>query len=309
MRNAKKRLQGYSENPNIGADKVEDLLDDLHSISYQTSRYDMPRQTKEEIKIREIERYNKLKAKGINLNYKTLNNKLLKPDYDMLAFFLEYSADNFDLWELDAIEIVKNESLYFMPQIKTKILNEGWASFWHYKLLHELNLNDEYHLPFLKMHNAVVRPHIGGLNPYHIGFYLFKKIEEKYGLEKCFEIRAVHDDISAVRLYLEEEDIRELNLFSYVRKKSGDIFISEVADHDDWKSVRNEMIKNIGVNSIPQIYIDRIDSKNDCLVLKHEHDGRDLDLSHANKVVNHVKNIWKQDVKLFTIIEEELWEI
>jgi len=281
----------------------------LHSINFQTSRYDIPRKTKKEIYQAEVERYNKLKDEGIQLDYKNLKHRLLKPDYDLLSFLLEYYPDKFDIWELDLIEIVREDSKYFMPQIKTKILNEGWASFWHYKILHELKLDDSHHLPFLKMHNSVIRPHIGGLNPYHIGFYIFAKLEREYGLEKCFEVREVHDDVSAVRIYLDEEDFRELNLFTYKNKGDGEAVIEEVSDHDDWKTVRDELIRSVGINSIPQIYVDRVDSKTGQLILKHEHDGRDLELDHADNVVKHVKYLWKDDVKLYTIIESEMWEI
>ena len=308
MRNSKKRIQSYIENPSIGIDKVEKFMDALHAINFQTNRYNIPRRTKKEIYQTEVERYNGLKDKGIVLDYNNLEKKLLRPDHDLLSFFLEYYPHKFELWELDLIEIVKLESAYFIPQMKTKILNEGWASFWHYKLLHELTLKDEKHLPFLKMHNAVVRPHIGGLNPYHIGFYMFQKLEREQGLEKCFEVREVHDDISAIRLYLDEEDFRELNLFSFVREKTGDYKISEVADHDDWKTVKNDMIKHVGINAIPHIYVDRIQADK-TLVLKHEHDGRDLDLNYADAVINHIKHIWKGNVSLYTVIEDEVWEI
>ena len=308
MRNSKKRLQGYIEDTNVGQEKVENLLDALHAISFQTGRYDIPRKTRDEIYNSEVARYNVLKDEGIKLDYSKLDKRLLKPDYDLLSFLLEYYPDKFKIWELDTIEIIKLESKYFMPQIKTKILNEGWASFWHYKLLHELCLEDGHHIPFVKMHNAVVRPHIGGLNPYHIGFYIFTKLEKKYGLDKCFEVREVHDDVSAVRMYLDEEDFRELNLFAYQNKKEGDVVISEVSDHDDWKKVRDEMIRSVGINAIPQIYVDRVEN-NGTLILKHEYDGRDLDLDNANKVIEHIKSIWKDNVKLYTIIEDELWEI
>lgn len=308
MRNAKKRIQSYVEDPEIGQDKVENLIDDLHSIRFQTDRYGIPRKSRAEIKKLEIERYNKLKEKGLILNYDNLDKPLLKPDHDMLAFLLEYGKNKFNNWELDIIEIVRNDSLYFMPQIQTKILNEGWASFWHYKILHELNLNDKKHIPFIKMHNAVVRPHIGGVNPYHVGFYIFQKLEKEHGLEKCFDVRADHDDVSAIRLYLNEEDFRELNFFAYEYDKDGGASISEVSDHDDWKTVRDELIRSVGINGIPHIYVDRVEN-NGKLVLKHDHDGRDLELDYADKVVNHVKNIWKDDVTLYTIIENEVWEI
>jgi stage V sporulation protein R len=310
MRNAKKRIQGYIENPLIGQEKVENFLDDLHSIQYQTNRYNMNRMSKEDIKQQEVKRFNEYKKKGIILDYDIFerDNALLRPDHDVLSFFTEYCGNKFKDWQLDILEIVKQESWYFMPQIQTKILNEGWASFWHYKILHDLDLPDSIHIPFLKMHNAVVRPHLGGVNPYHVGFYIFQKIEREFGLEKCFEVREIHDDVSAIRLFLDEEDFRELNFFAYQNHKDGSASISEVSDHDDWKVVRDQLIKNTGINMIPHIYVDNVD-KEGCLILKHEHDGRDLDLDYADNVINHVKNIWKDDVKLFTIIENEIWEI
>ena len=164
------------------------------------------------------------------------------------------------------------------------------------------------HLPFLKMHNAVVRPHLGGVNPYHVGFYIFQKMEREHGLEKCFEVRDTHDDVAALRMLLDEEDFRELNFFAYQNKKDGSAVVSEVTDHDDWKVVRNELIRNTGINMIPHIYVDRVDSDG-TLVLKHEHDGRDLDLDYADKVMDHIREVWDKEVKLFTIIEEEVWEI
>jgi len=307
MRNAKKRIQGYIENPLIGQDRVENFLDDLHAIRFQTQRYNIPRKTKSEILQSEIQRYNKLKDQGIELDYSKLEGTLLKPDHDILSFLLEYKS-NWKTWQMDLIEIVRDESWYFMPQIKTKILNEGWASFWHYKILHELNLSEDYHVPFMKMHNAVVRPHIGGVNPYHLGFYIFQKLEREYGLEKCFEVRETHDDVAAIRLFLDEEDFRELNFFSHQKQKNGDVLISEVADHDDWKVVRSDLIKNTGINTIPQIYVDRIE-KQGGLVLKHEHDGRDLEIQYAEHVVKHIKNLWQDEVKLYTILEDEIWEV
>lgn len=311
MRNSKKRIQGYIEDPMIGQEKVEEFLDDLHAIQFQTKRYNIPRRSREEIRSEQIDLMNKLKEEGLEVDYEYIEDerRLLEPDNDLLSFFIEYGDDTFKDWQLDILNIVRNESWYFMPQIQTKILNEGWASFWHYKILHDLNLPDEIHLPFLKMHNAVVRPHLGGVNPYHVGFYIFQKIEREYGLEKCFEVRALHDDVSAIRLYLDEDDFRELNMFAYEYKKDGSASISEVSDHGDWKTVRDELIRNTGVNSIPHIYVSRVDTDG-TLILKHEHDGRDLELDYADNVMNHIKNIWKKgEAKLFTIIENEIWEI
>ena len=307
MRNAKKRIQSYIEDPLIGVEKVEAFIDNLHAIRFQTQRYEIPRKSKDEILQEEIQRYNRMKDEGIALDYSKLENSLLRQDHDLLSFLLEYKKD-FKTWEMDLIEIVRDESLYFIPQIKTKILNEGWASFWHYKILHDLKLDENFHVPFMKMHNLVVRPHIGGVNPYHLGFYIFQKLEREQGLEKCFEVRKIHDDVSAIRIFLDENDLRELNFFAHEKQKNGDVVISEVSDHSDWKTIRSDLIKNTGINSIPHIYVDRIE-KSGTLVLKHEHDGRDLEIVYANKVVEHIRKIWGKNVKLYTIVEEEIWEI
>ncbi len=130
------------------------------------------------------------------------------PEIDLLAFIGEMAL-NLEDWERDLIEIVRQESFYFMPQIRTKIMNEGWASFWHYRLMHNLDLPQKYHIPFIKSHNQVVRPHLGRVNPYHLGFYLFSKIEERHGLEECFIAREVCHDESFLRQYLTKEDCYE----------------------------------------------------------------------------------------------------
>ena len=235
-----------------------------------------------------------------------IRKKVLEPDHDLLSFFIEYGS-HFEDWQLDILNIVRDESHYFIPQIQTKILNEGWASFWHYKILHELDLPQKYHIPFLRSHNQVIRPHTGSINPYHLGFYIFKKIEKEMGIEECFFIREIHDDISAIRCHLDISDFRELNLFTYSKKKDN-IVIDNVSDESGWELVRENLLSNIGVNSIPHVYVSDI-SKNGDLILNHSHDGRDLDLEYAEEVVLNIKKIWPNDVRFFTIIEEESFEI
>lgn len=305
MRNAKKRIQSYIEDPSIGIEKVESIIDSAHALSYQVPRYPC------DIKEIGLDRKMWQIAHKKELNDGTITEKLYnsiphEPEYDVLGFINEYARGLSD-WEKDVIEIVRDEAYYFMPQIRTKTMNEGWACFWHYKILHELNMPQKYHLPFLKSHNQVVRPHIGSLNPYHIGFHLFNKIEERYGLEECFIAREVHNDESFIRQYLTQEDCEELNLFSFADKPDM-IEVTEVSDEIGWKHVKEIMLKQIGGNSIPIIYVDNVEE--DALVLYHEHDGkRDLDITHANKVIEHTEKLWKNEVKLITIVDNAPFEI
>ena len=304
FRNASKRIREYSENTNIGLKRVENFLDAVHAIKFQTERNGMKRLSKKSIKDRRVRIINDDKTgKDRDIN---LDKYLLEPDYDLLSFLIEYGS-HFKDWQLDILNIIRDESQYFIPQIKTKILNEGWASFWHYKIMNELNLPQEYHLPFLKSHNQVVQPHTARINPYNVGFHLFQKIEKEHGLDECFFIREVHDDVSAIRFYLDIEDFRELNLFSYSTKKDS-VTIDEISDEAGWTKVRESFLKNVGMNSMPRIYVSDA-STSGRLILKHDHDGRDLDLEYADNVIDHIRSLWVGDVKFFTIVEEESWEI
>ena len=173
--------------------------------------------------------------------------------------------------------------------------------------MHELDLPQNLHIPFLKSHNQVIRPHLGAVNPYHLGFHIFSKIEKEKGLEECFFIRETHDDVSALRLYLDYEDFRDLNLFSYSSKKDGKT-IDDISDVEGWKSVRDNLINNVGTNSMPRVIVSDISRSGD-LILQHVHDGRDLELEYADNVVRAIQGLWNKNVKFFTIIEEESWEI
>jgi len=303
FRNAKKRIKSYMEDPSIGIDSVEDLLDSLHSIKYQVNRNSVARIPYCDVRDELSERLKAGEDIGVDINQIPLRR-----EYDLLAFFME-QGKHFSDWELDIINIVREESLYFIPQIKTKVMNEGWASYWHYTIMNELKLPSEMHLPFIKSHNQVIRPHIGGINPYHLGFEMFQKLDKELGRDEIFMIREVFHDESFLRNYLDLDQMIDLNLFSYSkdRKKKAHV-IDEISDEDGWKTVKNNLIKQTGVGGIPKMFIEVLEPSG-ALILGHDHDGRDLELNYANVVINNVAKIWEDVVKLETIIEEEPWEI
>ena len=303
MRNAKKRIQAYTEDPYIGIEAVEEVLDAAHALQFQTYRTPGRRPTHEELRQKYVELINS-DEEGRWRSF-DLRRIPLEPEYDLLGFIRDHGK--LEDWKVDLIDIVRDGAEYFLPQIQTKVMNEGWASFHHYRLCHKLELPQEYHIPFLKSHNQVLRPHIGGLNPYHIGFEVFKKIEERYGLDECFIARETCNDVSFLRQYLREEDMRELGLFSYSLHKD-EYKVDDISDEEGWDSVKGELLRNIGGNSIPVIYVEEM-TQDGLLVLRHEHDGRDLELNNADQVVEHVHALWEGEVKMFTIVEGEEWEI
>ena len=103
----------------------------------------------------------------------------LEPDEDLLLFIRDHNPFLAE-WEKDLLTIVHEEAQYFIPQIETKIMNEGWASYWHKRILDSLDLPQELHLEFIVRHNQVVRPFPGSLNPYHIGLRVWEDIHRRY---------------------------------------------------------------------------------------------------------------------------------
>jgi stage V sporulation protein R len=303
FKSSAKYVRKLIEDPSIGIDKVERILDAAHAIKYQVPRYaGIKYKTQAEIL---KEEKNKVQA---DPDYKVNLEKFpLAPQYNLLKFIAENSK-KLDEWERNLLLIVEESSQYFIPQALTKIMNEGWACTIHHKIVNELNLPDSLHLPFIKLHNQVIRPHLGQVNPYHLGYKLFEKIIADTSFEEAMIIREVHNDMTFLRCYIDEEFMRDMNYFSYSFKKDKkSITIDDISDNGGWEAVRNELITNAGLNRIPIVYVDEV-TENNTLSLVHEHDGRDLDLRYAEKVYNYIESLWGDDVKFVSFIENEIWE-
>ena len=312
FKNHSVRIRKYIADPSIGIDKVEAVLDAAHSLSLQRSRNlaikGNAEQEREDKVITELDpSHGKHDTQGLD------KAKLpLEPEQNILEFISAYRLDLED-WERDILNIVDKETQYFIPQIETKIMNEGWASYWHYQILKELDLPQDLHLEFLVRHNQVLKPTPGGLNPYHLGFVLWQDIIKRWkgedspsrgcsGIEKIFEVRSSDRDTSFLRRFLTEEIIRELDLFQH-EKRGKDRIVTKVSDEDDWRGVKETLINSIGMGSTPVMLIEDANFEgNRALLVKHEHDGRDLQLEHAEHTLKHLEFLWKNPVILETVI-------
>jgi len=303
---AGKRIQKYMEDPNIGIDKVEKIIDACHAIKYQVPRTPgIKRRDHKRLK----EYYKQLILNDTSGWWSNFNlDKIpLEKDYNLLAFIREHNRF-LDDWEKDIIHIIEDNSKYFIPQAKTKIMNEGWAVLIHEKIINMLDLPAEYHLAFIRLHNQVIRPHLGRVNPYHLGYKIFKHIEKLHGFEFCLDARLSHSDETFIKTYLDYDLCKELNLFSFsFHQRDGVHRVTDVSGEDSWRTIRDDLIKNVGLNSVPVVYVEEL-LKDGTLILKHEHDGRDLELAEANRVFEHISYLWSSGVKFTTIIEDEIWE-
>jgi stage V sporulation protein R len=303
---AGKRIKKYMEDPNIGIDAVEKILDACHAIRFQVPRTPgIKRRNHKHLK----EYYKRLMindTSGLWGDFE-IEKIPLEPDTNLLGFIAEHNRF-LEGWEKDLIRIVEQESHYFVPQACTKIMNEGWACMIHEKILNAVGIPDDYFLSFIRLHNQVIRPHLGRINPYHLGFKMFKYIEKNQGFEECLRIRETHNDETFLKAYMNEELCKELNLFSYsFHQKEGYSRITEVSGEDTWRTIRDDLIKDVGLNGVPVVIVKEL-QKDGTLILGHQHDGRDLELSEANKVFEHINNLWTGGVKFTTVIEDDLWE-
>jgi stage V sporulation protein R len=239
-----------------------------------------------------------------------------QPEKDLLLFIEEYSRE-LEPWQRDILTMMREEMLYFWPQLETKIMNEGWASYWHQRIIREMDLSSEEAIEFAKLNAGVVQPSKTSINPYYLGLKIFENIEERYnapteemkregvlpntGREKIFEVREIESDTSFIRNYLNKDLVYREDL--YLFQKQGKEY--KVIDKD-WTHVRDQLV-NMRVNGgFPYITVyDGDYVKNGELYLKHHFEGIELDVKYLEKVLPYTYQLWGRAVHLETMIENK----
>ncbi len=241
-----------------------------------------------------------------------------RPQKDLLKFIAEH-AKGLDEWQRDIIAMLREEMLYFWPQIETKIMNEGWASYWHARIIRDMDLETDELIEFAKMHSGVIQTSRYHLNPYYLGLKIWEDIEKRWnsptagdkvklglmdgkGREKMFEVREMENDISFLRNYLTKELIDELDLYIY-QKVGHEWRIVE----KDWEKIRDTLTIKLTNCGFPVIVVQDGDyNKNGELYLKHIYEGQELDLIHLEKTLPQVHYLWNRPLHLETIVENKL---
>ena len=227
-----------------------------------------------------------------------------QPEADLLWFIARYAPELED-WERDIFLAVREEAYYFHPIYACQIMNEGWASYWHARLLREANfLPQDLYLQAIKSHSDVVRPFARGqplalaLNPYPLGFSLWEHFVETRGLEKAREICREEDDFGFIRNYLDQELADKLDLFVYEERKDGETKIASRDLHAIHEAILAPKY-NYGAPSVTAASVGADGS----LDLRHDylHDGRGLQLPQAEKVMEYVARVWRRPVTLHTV--------
>ena len=307
------RIRRYIEDPSIGGEAIELFLDAAHATSFCRRRNQAIRKLKPaEQRQRLIDRARPAHDpfahlhKTVEPTLPDLSREPVEPEDDLLLFIRDHNRDLTD-WQRDLLTIVDEEARYFLPQIETKIMNEGWASHWHHRIMTSLGLPQEIMLEFLVRHNQVICPHPGGLNPYHVGYMVWRDIERRFGGEftaearaKLMQVRESDRDVAFLRRFLTPELMRELDLFTW-KARGEHLVVDDVADEEHWEDVKGALLRQIGLGGFPVIRIHDANFKNRrALRLVHEHDGRDLDMTAADKTLGHLRTLWGHDVFLET---------
>ncbi|AGA69522.1 hypothetical protein Desdi_2079 [Desulfitobacterium dichloroeliminans LMG P-21439] len=217
---------------------------------------------------------------------------------DLLLYLITYSPALKD-WQRDIISMIREESLYFYPQIETKIINEGWATFWHSRIMRELDLTDAEALDFAVMHSQVVQPSRLQLNPYYLGVKIWESLAERHDLETLFEIRETENDVSFLRNYLNQELVDDLNLFNY-RKVGAHWQVMDTA----WEKVRDNLVRQLVNGGHPRILVRDGDYEGKGgLYLHHVHEGMDLDIVYLEKTLLLLESLWGKGAYLETVVD------
>ncbi|MGG1664638.1 SpoVR family protein [Brevibacillus sp. NRS-1366] len=221
----------------------------------------------------------------------------LAEEKDIMGFIAEHSR-SLAPWQREIISILREEMLYFWPQLETKIMNEGWATFWHVRLMRELELSEAETIEFARMHASVIQPPRYGINPYLLGLQMFEALEQQYGLEYLFEVRERENDISFLRNYLTKERLEQTDLYMFA-KQGGAYRITNV----EWESVKQRLIDSRTNGGYPYLVVlDGDYGGNGELYLLHKYEGVELDVRYMEKTLPSIVLLWGRAVHLETIV-------
>ncbi|MGY0012912.1 stage V sporulation protein SpoVR [Bacillus anthracis] len=239
-----------------------------------------------------------------------------QPEKDLLLFIEEYSRELED-WRRDILTMMREEMLYFWPQLETKIMNEGWASFWHQRILREMDLTSDEAIEFAKLNAGVVQPSKTSINPYYLGIKMFEDIEERYnnpteemkrrgvkpgsGRDKIFEVREIEWDVSFLRNYLNKDLVMREDMYLFQRQGKEYKVIDK-----EWEHVRDQLVNMRTNGGFPYLVVEDGDYlKNGELYIKHSYEGIELDLKYLEKVLPYLHQLWGRTVHMESIVESK----
>ena len=335
-----------------GSDRVEQILDAAHAIQrYGVDKYKRPpSMSVTEEREREKDR-NAYIQKQLNVLWSTIpkaEKENIETDNETesfpsepqenLLYFLEKKAPRLEPWEREILRIIRKIAQYFYPQMQTSLMNEGWASFWHYQLMHDMFeegiIDQGAMLEFFESHTGVVfqpefdQPYYSGINVYALGFAMFQDIKRMSDPEQCteedrkwfdwagngdwlgnitFAMKNFKDE-SFVSQYLSPKVARDFRLFNVYDDSNRTVYeITDISNDRCFRSLRQKLSAqyNIGYK-IPDIQITNVDLWGDrTMELTHNMvNNLALEENSAKEVLRHISLLWGYDVKMSSVDDQ-----
>jgi stage V sporulation protein R len=254
-----------------------------------------------------------------------------EPQRDVLYFLLTNAP--LKNWQADVLAIIREESYYFLPQRQTKIMNEGWATYWHSKIMTEGGILEPAEVvDYADHHAGTVSTSAGQLNPYKLGVELFRFIEDcadkgrlgkeweectdmaarrawdrKLGLgrERIFEVRKIYNDLGFIDTFLTKEFVLQSELFVFEEfEQDREIWFRIVSR--DFDRVKSSLLNQLTNGGRPIILVEdgNYDNRGE-LLLRHQYDGVALDKEYADATLANIQHIWTRPVHIATVLEDQ----
>ncbi len=253
-----------------------------------------------------------------------------RPTRDVLLFLLRHAP--LEDWQQDVLTIIRDEAYYFAPQAMTKVMNEGWAVYWHSKLMTQHFVEAKEIVQYADQHSGVLHMPPGGFNPYKIGYELFRDIERRWntgqhgaawerlddlgakeryddksmrGREKIFEVRRIYNDVQFIDEFLTPEFVDRHKMYQYKRDpQTGELRIVS-RDFDRIKQTLLYRLTNMGQ---PFVYVVDANYRNRGeLYLAHQYNGLEVEIAKAKEVLRSLRTIWGRPVHLQLRVEDEAY--
>lgn len=319
-----------------GVDEVEKILDSCHALmSHGVNRYIRPpaptkAQEKLRQKDREIALQNQVNHLWATIPQANEEGEMEKDEHkfpaepeENLLYFIEKNSPILESWQREVVRIVRKISQYFYPQKQTKMMNEGWACFWHYTIFTELHtqglISDGFMLEFFDIHSRVLRqtqfnnPAYSGINPYTLGYAMMADIrricetpteEDKLWFPDLagsdwqqsldFAMRNFKDE-SFILQYLSPKVMRDLKLFIVVDDERLDyVQVSAIHDELGYQQIRTDLASEYSLNRTePNIQVTNVALSGDrSLTLQHTQvDSRPMS-EKTDEMLKHVHRLW-----------------
>ncbi|MFT6396168.1 MAG: stage V sporulation protein R [Bradymonadia bacterium] len=251
-----------------------------------------------------------------------------RPQRDVLLFLMEHAP--LDGWEVEVLNIIREEAYYFAPQGMTKIMNEGWASLWHARILTQKALKDSEIIDFCDAHSGITATRPGSLNPYKLGIELWRDIEERWnrgmfgsewdncdslreregwnkevglGNDKIFQVRKLYNDITFLDEFLTEDFVERQRMYTFgynAKKAQWEISSREFQD------IKTKLLDSLTNFGQPVIQVHDANFRNRSeLLLRHQYLGTPLRLDYVNEVLVNLHRIWKRPVYLEVLVDDQ----